>query len=146
MVLNKGKTMRYDSKLIICAILCGTFLFTGWTAGSSVAYRRGYDEAQRQQDSTQLNKPTSEIPQTTQAFLSAARNARHELLVRYTGQTEKDFLTLFAAHQKGSGEICKAYIQVGTTDELKEFCKKTIIPQVINNRTYSENYLEEKGL
>ncbi|MEM6603192.1 MAG: hypothetical protein AAF621_04010 [Pseudomonadota bacterium] len=135
-----------DKHVIITIILCFTFLFAGWTAGSSFAYRSGYADAEKQQNKTQLNEDKVRVTTEIEALLAAARTARHNLLIRYKGETVRDFLTLLSAHMKGAGQICSAYMTLDTDKALMNYCKNAIIPQVKDNRNFMLNYLNEQGL
>ena len=137
-------SFKIDTRIIITIVLCFTFLFAGWTAGSSLSYRKGYAEAERMQNLTQLDR--TELSKDTEVLLKAARQARFDLLIRYKGEYTRDFLTLLSAHQKGSAIICQAYIQKSTDDALIKYCNETIIPEVRKNREFNQNYLTEKGL
>ena len=132
------------SRTILMMILSVTFLCTGWTVGSSLAYKRGFAEAERQVTLTSLNQ--SEIPENIKQLVSVAGQARGELLIHYKGQLERDFVTLIAAHQKGAGYLCDAYKKLGHEKTLISLCDTLVIPTVIETRTTAEEYLEETGM
>ena len=133
-----------DQRVIITIILCLTFLFAGWTAGSSLSYRKGYAEAERMQDLTQIDNKT--LTPETESLLKAARQARFDLLIRYKNDPTRDFVKLLSEHQKGSRIICNHYTKHSQDKELKAFCNDTIIPQVYKNREFLLTHLKNKGL
>jgi hypothetical protein len=137
--------MNDKQKIIITAILCGTFLFTGWTTGSSLAYQRGFAEAERQNTITRLDS-SKEISPETQILVRAAARARSELLIHYKNIPDRDFATILAAHQKTAALLCMDYQKFATSDALKDLCSDTVIPSVKKTRDFIDNYLVQNGL
>lgn len=135
-----------DKKIIIIILVGFIALATGWTAGSSFSYQKGYDLARKQQEKTILSQIADEkLVQNVRPLYHVVQDGREELLVRYTGRLEKDFITIFATHQKMVGDLCKAYAKNGADKSILAYCEKTIIPSVFANRAWAESYLENSG-
>jgi len=137
-------SFKMDQRVVITIILCLTFLFAGWTAGSSLSYRKGYAEAERMQNITQIDSKT--LKPETEALLKAARQARFDLLIRYKNDHIRDFVKLLSEHQKGSRIICNHYIEYSKDKDLTAYCNDKIIPQVYENREFLLTHLKNKGL
>lgn len=137
--------MMDKQKVIIVIILCITFLCAGWTTGSSLGYRRGFAEAERQSTITRLDSH-KEISPETEILVRAAARARAELLISYKNMPDRDFATILAAHQKTSALLCIDYQKFATSDDLKRLCDKIVIPSVKRTRDFIENYLIKNGL
>ncbi len=137
--------MQDKQKIIITVILSITFLATGWTTGSSLGYRRGFAEAERQSTITRLDS-TKEISPETQILVRAAARARAELLIQYKNMPDRDFATILSAHQKTAALLCMDYQKFSTSDYLKQLCSDVVIPSVKQTRDSIENYLVQNGL
>jgi hypothetical protein len=138
--------MMFDrQKTIIMLILCATFLFTGWTAGSSIAYQRGFAEAERQTTITQLDDDKKMSPET-EILVRAAARARAELLIRYKNIPDRDFAAILAAHQKTAALLCVDYQKFSSSDDLNQLCNDVVIPSVKQTRDFIDNYLVKNGL
>lgn len=132
-------------KIIITIILSVTFLFAGWTAGSSLGYKRGYAEAERLNLTQKLDSTKAILPEV-KLLLDVAAQARHDLLIRYKNIPDRDFGTIMAAHQKTSAKLCEAYETFSKSEPLMQLCKDTIIPTVKKARRKIDNFLVENGL
>lgn len=132
-------------KIILAAILCATFLFTGWTAGSSLGYRRGLAQAELQQTHIQIDKSRKVTP-VTQKLVRAASKARSDLLIRYKNLPDRDFATLLSVHQKNAALFCEAYQKFALSENLLELCKNDVIPFVTKIRSSTNKYLSDNGL
>ncbi|MFT6072073.1 MAG: hypothetical protein ACJARD_000759 [Alphaproteobacteria bacterium] len=137
--------MADRQKMIITLMLCITFLFTGWTAGSSFGFKRGFAEAERQSTITRLDT-SKEISPETEILVRAAARARAELLIRYKNIPDRDFATILAAHQKTAALLCIDYQEFSTSDYLKNICDETVIPSVKKIRNAVDAYLVRNGL
>ena len=137
--------MRDKQKTIIMLILCGTFLFAGWTTGSSLGYQRGFAEAERQSTITRLDS-SKKITLETEILVRAAARARADLLISYKNIPDRDFATILAAHQKSAAFLCMDYAKFATSDDLKKLCSNVVMPAVKNTRNFIENYLIQNGL
>jgi|GEM_PF-3918489 len=131
--------------IIITLILCATFLFTGWTAGSSFGFKRGFAEAERQSTITRLDSNKVISPET-EILVRAAARARADLLIRYKNMPDRDFATILAAHQKTAALLCADYQKFAKSDFLVNLCTETTIPSVIKTREAVNRYLLENGL
>jgi hypothetical protein len=138
MANNKHKT-------IITIILCVTFLFTGWTSGSSFGYKSGFAEAERQNTLTRLDN-SKQISPETDVLIRAAARARAELLIHYKNIPDRDFATILAAHQKSVALLCIDYKKFATSDSLVQLCNQIVIPNVKITRDTVDDYLIKNGL
>lgn len=136
---------KQQQKIIITIILCVTFLFAGWTAGSSLGYKRGFAESERLNVISQLDSKRA-LSEETQILVRAAARARHDLLIRYKNIPDRDFATIMAAHQKTSALLCKDYQEFAKAQELIMLCQEDIIPTVKKVRYAIDDYLLVKGL
>jgi hypothetical protein len=131
-------------KIALLIFLSVTFLCTGWVAGSSLGYRRGFAEAERQTTITHLD--TENISQETQKLIQVAAKARFDLLIRYKNIPDRDFSTILAAHLKTSGELCDAYISFAQNKKLVDLCQNSVLPHVQSTRNLLQKNLVETGL
>jgi uncharacterized protein (DUF305 family) len=96
---------------------------------STLAAGQATTQGQGMTSDHDTNSPgTKEPPPSaaTRAYKDAALQMHKDMAVRYTGNADKDFAAIIAAHHKGALAMAKVELKYGTDPEMRKLAQEIV--------------------